>query len=506
MIDFIIIGSSFLLRWLVSMGPYSGKGKAPMFGDYEAQRHWMEITNNLPVEKWYFFDLPYWGLDYPPLTAYHMQWCGRAAQLLNPAWVALNTSRGYESLEHAIFMRSTVLIGDFVMLVPAALLVKREFGLLGMLGLLFNPTLILVDHGHFQYNSISLSLSVIAACLVSAGRNMRDRCVGCMLFTMSLFYKQMSLYHAFPFFFILIGHSWRGARRSLCDSLREVALYGVVVLSTSLILLSPFLLFAPNPMAQVLQIAHRLFPFARGLFEDKVASVWCTLNSAIKIRQVLSVDGQIKLATGATLVSAILPSLPLLRDQSRQAMMNAMVQSALAFFLFSFQVHEKQCLLFALPASLMINTNLAANALLVHTALFSLLPLAAKDKLLGYYLALRIMSVGVMILMRGLIKKDLLRINRIIPGVLGGRQGGFAAPLGALLLFQEILFYLIAFEAPPRRFPDMWPVLISTISCGVFTIYYLSNLALTLTYSESKPVTLDPIHRKILANRQKKQN
>ena len=56
-----------------------------------------------------------------------------------------------------------------------------------------------------------------------------------------------------------------------------------------------------------------------------------------------------------------------------------------------------------------------------------------------------------MILMRGLIKKDLLRINRIIPGVLGGRQGGFAAPLGALLLFQEILFYLIAFEAPPRN-------------------------------------------------------
>ena len=46
-----------------------------MYGDYEAQRHWMEITLNLPIQDWYREtkdnDLLYWGLDYPPLTAYH---------------------------------------------------------------------------------------------------------------------------------------------------------------------------------------------------------------------------------------------------------------------------------------------------------------------------------------------------------------------------------------------------------------------------------------------------
>ena len=31
-----------------------GAGKPPMFGDYEAQRHWMEITYNLPAKEWYF--------------------------------------------------------------------------------------------------------------------------------------------------------------------------------------------------------------------------------------------------------------------------------------------------------------------------------------------------------------------------------------------------------------------------------------------------------------------
>lgn len=52
-----------------------------MFGDYEAQRHWMEITVNLPASHWYTNttdnDLLYWGLDYPPLTAYHSLLMGK---------------------------------------------------------------------------------------------------------------------------------------------------------------------------------------------------------------------------------------------------------------------------------------------------------------------------------------------------------------------------------------------------------------------------------------------
>ena len=54
---------------------FLGQETPPMYGDYEAQRHWQEITVNLPITEWYFNttdnDLMYWGLDYPPLTAYH---------------------------------------------------------------------------------------------------------------------------------------------------------------------------------------------------------------------------------------------------------------------------------------------------------------------------------------------------------------------------------------------------------------------------------------------------
>lgn len=32
---------------------FLGAGKPPMYGDYEAQRHWQEVTYNLPIRQWY---------------------------------------------------------------------------------------------------------------------------------------------------------------------------------------------------------------------------------------------------------------------------------------------------------------------------------------------------------------------------------------------------------------------------------------------------------------------
>jgi len=53
---------------------HAGEATPPLFGDFEAQRHWMELTLHLPTDQWYKQspdnDLQYWGLDYPPLTAY----------------------------------------------------------------------------------------------------------------------------------------------------------------------------------------------------------------------------------------------------------------------------------------------------------------------------------------------------------------------------------------------------------------------------------------------------
>ena len=48
MLEFILILLGMIVRWVVSMGGYSGAATPPMFGDYEAQRHWMELTQAQP--------------------------------------------------------------------------------------------------------------------------------------------------------------------------------------------------------------------------------------------------------------------------------------------------------------------------------------------------------------------------------------------------------------------------------------------------------------------------
>lgn len=67
----LILMAVGLFRWTVGLWGYSGFESPPMHGDFEAQRHWMEITKHLPMTNWYFYELEWWGLDYPPLTAYH---------------------------------------------------------------------------------------------------------------------------------------------------------------------------------------------------------------------------------------------------------------------------------------------------------------------------------------------------------------------------------------------------------------------------------------------------
>ena len=79
--DFLFFLGSLLLRILLFPHGHSGQDQPPMHGDYEAQRHWQEVTVNLPLASWYANgtdnDLLYWGLDYPPITAYHAWTLGK---------------------------------------------------------------------------------------------------------------------------------------------------------------------------------------------------------------------------------------------------------------------------------------------------------------------------------------------------------------------------------------------------------------------------------------------
>lgn len=362
-----------------------------MYGDYEAQRHWMEVTTQLPISHWYFHDLQWWGLDYPPLTAYHSWLCGKIGGLINPSWFALYTSRGSSDPILKIFMRATVLVSEYLIYVPAVVVFVRRFSRLSgvatwtssvaLVAILMQPATILIDHVHFQYNTVMLGFVVASMSSMLAGRYMWSA----IFFVAALGFKQMALYYAFSVFAYLLGNC-------LFPKINVPRFLGVAAVTTVsfAILVLPLVagtlydvkhgidpqhgVDGPRPplpifqglsehldteafyypiVEQMVQMIHRVFPFARGLFEDKVANFWCALNLVIKIKHYPAELLQ-RGALLATLASIIPPNLILFFRPRKLLLPWAFATTAWGFFLFSYQVHEKSVLLPLMPMTLLL--------------------------------------------------------------------------------------------------------------------------------------------------------
>ncbi|KAF2076732.1 hypothetical protein CYY_001989 [Polysphondylium violaceum] len=387
-----IVCVSILARYLISIHPYSGMGKPPMFGDYEAQRHWMEITTKTPIHQWYFNttdnDLLYWGLDYPPLTAYLSWIYGKIGEVYERPSMELFTSRGYETDTSKLFMRATVIISDLVVWLPSVWFFvntyynDKDLGsrILAFLFISLQPGLLLIDHGHFQYNGVSLGLALFGITFILANRHL----VGSAFFVLSLNYKQMSLYYAPAFFFYLFFSNLNLSSLSkIKQSFVNILLIGIVVILSFVLCWLPFL-----SIEQSSQVLHRLFPFARGLYEDKVANFWCSISILVNLKKLLSHDQIIRVCLITTLTTLIPIAVGIYKKpNNRTVFLYSLVCSAFSFFLFSFQVHEKTILLACMPISLLILKHPAIVWWFGVVSTYSMFPLLFKDQLVVPYLS-----------------------------------------------------------------------------------------------------------------------
>jgi len=362
-----------------------------MHGDYEAQRHWMEITTQLPISQWYFHDLEYWGLDYPPLTAYHSWLLGKIGGILNHTWFTLFASRGLDDPALKVFMRATVIVSEYLIYIPAAVIFVRRLSKLqgvttwtssvALVAILMQPGIILIDHVHFQYNTVMLGLVLASMSSILAGRYMWSS----IFFVFALGFKQMALYYAPAIFAYLLGvcvFPRLNFPRFLGIAVVTVASFAILFLPMFLGALydahrgvdaRPDLFghFAPLPILsqysfrinykawyypiiqQSAQIIHRVFPFARGLFEDKVANFWCALNLVIKLRKYPSELLQ-QASLLATMAAITPPCLMIFLYPRKELLPMALATTGWAFFLFSFQVHEKSVLLPLMPMTVLL--------------------------------------------------------------------------------------------------------------------------------------------------------
>ncbi|KAF4258122.1 hypothetical protein KXW98_006955 [Aspergillus fumigatus] len=500
-----------LFRWAVSLWGYSGFQVPPMHGDFEAQRHWMELTIHLPMSKWYLYDLQYWGLDYPPLTAYHSWLLGKIGSVLDPSWFALDDSRGFEDPKLKVFMRGTVIASEYLVYIPAVVNFLRRYtrmqgvpawsASIALVAILLQPATILIDHGHFQYNTVMLGLVVASLDAILAGRMLW----ACLFFVGALGFKQMALYYAPAMFAFLLGVCIFPRVRIL--RLLNIAIITILAFA---LLFTPLLVAATNadardylsasaeppllqalpiklskdsflyaPVFQLMQIIHRVFPFARGLFEDKVANAWCAIHTFYKLHRFEASLLQ-RVSLGATLASILIPCGIIFRHPRASLLLPTLASVAWGFFLFSFQVHEKSVLLPLLPMTLLLANDGGlskdtrawvgwANVL----GSWTMYPLLKRDELRVPYFVM----TGLWAYLMGLPPTSLETYRSRTPG-------GESRPVSEPRILTKLLhfcFYLAmivwhvldAFVPPPEGKPDLWVVLNVLIGAGGFGIAYL---------------------------------
>jgi len=448
--------------------------------------------------------------------------------------VALDTSRAYEDVTHKAFMRGTVLVFDVLIYFSAVWFIAKRLQQQQLLERLWTvilalaqPAIILIDHGHFQYNTISLGLALWSFYFMTWEQNKNDKdirtsppsfsgCVyGSILFCLSLNFKQMSLYYAPAVFAYLLGRcasasSWQGHIGRFC-------LLGFTVIVTFAVLWWPFAVHPPQdvlgedegPLAWILHIVRRLFPFERGLFEGKVSNIWCALSTKpFSIRRRIPQSLQPMFALALTLVLIIPACVALFfigqqqtnnhgshlagnKERNRgtttetglRMLLWGNTSTSLAFFLASFQVHEKSILMALSPLSLLVSDAPAFISWFSLVAVWSLWPLLQVDRLQVAYVTSTAIFTSLLVLyakpvevlmMRGIAADRNSMVENLIRGPFS-----FMVILPLLSVFSMILLHLLeVFVEVPTNLPDLFPVLWSILGCGFFVIAWLYTCVL----------------------------
>lgn len=406
---------SFTVLWLAGitarliLAPYGHSGFAvpPMHGDFEAQRHWMEITIHTPPHEWYVNtsqnDLLYWGLDYPPGSAWGAASMGHVAHAMVPHAVALRTSRGVEDMPTRIFMRSSVILLDAALYIPAVLWLLwrcmareqrqqqqqrvsvKQAAVLGLpavtLLALAPPAQTLIDAGHFQYNGVSIAGGVAwLACVYLATRVRTSRsasvawlAASVVAYTWAINWKQMALHFAAAVLCIQlvctravagkVTQRW-GGLVFLALLVVQAAMAGATLAMLWLPLCSslPQGILDPHCAATLGAVVRRIFPLGRNVYEDKVASIWCAIEPIARVRAASAAliarlpdsaaASQLNIAVGAAALLTLLLTLPAVWAAFRHAPQRVgithwaccLVVCALASFLAAWHVHEKTLL------------------------------------------------------------------------------------------------------------------------------------------------------------------
>ena len=421
----------------------------------------------------------------------------RSGSLIDRSWFALRTSRGLDDQSLKVFMRATVIISEYLTYVPATVILVRSYSSrlrvsrwhtsIALTAILMQPGIILIDHAHFQYNTVMLGFVLASmACMIT-----NHLLWSCVFFMAGLGFKQMALYYAPAVFAFLLGSciipridAVRLMGLGVFTLISFGSLYVPLLLGTFYdqfrgvnlrTLEAPPLLQALNLnteafhypfFLQIAQSVHRVFPFARGLFEDKVANFWCAVHTFHKLHRYPKEILQ-RVSLGATAASIVPPTLLISMVPDSTHLPAAFATTAWGFFLFSFQVHEKSVLLPLVPMTLLLagpkglDAETRAWVSWANTlGCWTMFPLLKRDELRMPYGVLTLLWTWLMGQPSMLFSQD--------------RPLIFTQLLHGLFYVTMIVWHFAEHFVPqPENKPDLWVVANVLVGTGGFGICYI---------------------------------
>jgi len=411
-------------------------------------------------------------------------------------------------------MRATVIVSEYLVLVPAAVICLRNLSRLcgvnqwessiALVTFLMQPATLLIDHGHFQYNTVMLGFMVASISSIIRGRPL----LSCAYFVAALGFKQMALFYAPAMFAYLLGICMfprLNASKFFSIAAVTVVSFGVLFLPFLLgvafdswrgvplpsdVKVPPLLQALPIEVSpknwyypivfQLAQSIHRIFPFSRGLFEDKVANIWCTIHAS-GLHKLNTYDSSLlsRAALGLTSLAIAPPCLLIFLRPRKELIPWTLAACAWGFFLCSYQVHEKNVLLPLLPMTLLFAADgglkPASRAWLGFAnmlAAWTLFPLLKRDDLRIPYFVLTLLWAYLL----GLPPTSLT--------IYLGEQGNqlrVGTKILHLTFYSGMMVWHVgeAFVQPPSRMPDLWVVgnvCLGALGFGVLYLWCLWNL------------------------------
>ncbi|GJQ11311.1 hypothetical protein GpartN1_g3102.t1 [Galdieria partita] len=457
----LAFGFVVLIRLLVSLSPYSGQATPPLYGDLEAQRHWMEITVSLPPADWYRQtpdnDLQYWGIDYPPLSAYYSWVCGKTIEFFDRDVVKLHVSQGIETESSKCLLRLSVILSDVIFLLPACLQLclkvsvnRNNEALWLFITTTVEPCLLLIDHGHFQYNGVSIAL-VLWSAISLLNYNF---VWACLFYICSIHFKQTSLYFSLCFasyFFSRLKTQQRWKLKLLQCAIVTILLF--------VIIWWPWL----KDWKSFSQALARIFPVSRGLYEDKVANFWCTLSPFVKMHRLLHSSTILLICSLLTTITCLPFVLMNWKQPTVTSLLVSFTSTSLCFYLFSYQVHEKQIILPVFISQFLSFDFPWLSFGFSMIGLTSMFPLFIRENLHPGYIGCCFLQIW----LRSIMPRR--NVNQ------------FKCTFTKLLYFAlfVVLHLLLLYAKPPIRFPHIF-ILMTTSACFV---YFVSLLAFLIRIS-----------------------